>query len=70
MQYSYVKGLDKKVSKMVFGTATPLLFAAVAPNATKADEDAAFALLDNVFAHGINTFDCAYGQMDAGKRQP
>ena len=69
MQYSYVKGLDKKVSKMVFGTATPLLFTAVAPGATKADEDAAFALLDNVFAHGINTFDCAshYGEEIMGR---
>ncbi|MBQ6614479.1 MAG: aldo/keto reductase [Clostridia bacterium] len=69
MHYSYVKGLDKKVSKMVFGTATPLLFTAVAPGATKADEDAAFALLDNVFAHGINTFDCAshYGEEIMGR---
>ena len=35
MKYSRIKGLDKDISKLVFGTATPKLFAAVAPDATK-----------------------------------
>lgn len=69
MQYFSINGLDKKISRMVFGTATPKLFAAVAPGATKQDEDAAFALLDTVFASGINTFDCAahYGEEIMGR---
>lgn len=64
MKYSTISGLDKKPSKLVFGTATPKLFAAVAPNATEADREAAFRLLDDVFQSGINTFDCAahYGE--------
>ena len=49
MQYIKIKGLEKDISRLVFGTATPKLFAAVAPNATKQDEEAAFALLDTVF---------------------
>ena len=69
MKYCNINGLDKKISRMVFGTATPKLFAAVAPDATKQDEDAAFALLDTVFAAGINTFDCAahYGEEILGR---
>ncbi len=69
MKYSKIKGLDKDVSKLVFGTATPKLFAAVAPDATKQDEDAAFTLLDEIFASGINTFDCAahYGEEIMGR---
>ncbi len=69
MKYSRIKGLNKDISKLVFGTATPKLFAAVAPNATKEDEEAAFELLDEVFASGINTFDCAahYGEEIMGK---
>ena len=45
MKYSRIKGLDKDISKLVFGTATPKLFAAVAPDATNQDEDVAFTLL-------------------------
>ncbi len=69
MQYEKLAGLDKKVSKMVFGTATPLLFAAVAPNAGKTEEDKAFKLLDTVYGAGINTFDCAahYGEEILGR---
>ena len=32
MKYSRINGLDKEISKLVFGTATPALFAAVAPS--------------------------------------
>ena len=69
MKYSRIKGLDKGISKLVFGTATPKLFAAVAPNATKQDEEAAFKLLDEIYDAGINTFDCAahYGEEIMGK---
>ena len=69
MKYTKVKGLDKEISSLVFGTATPKLFAAVAPGAGKQDEDAAFALLDAVFAAGVNTFDCAahYGEEIMGR---
>jgi len=69
MKYSKIKGLDKEISKLVFGTATPKLFAAVAENATKADEDAAFELLDEMYESGINAFDCAahYGEEIMGR---
>lgn len=69
MEYIKVKGLEKNISRLVFGTATPKLFAAVAPEATKQDEEAAFELLDTVFAAGINTFDCAahYGEVIMGR---
>lgn len=69
MKYSKIKGLDKDISKLVFGTATPKLFAAVAPQATAQDEDAAFELLDEIFASGINAYDCAahYGEEIMGR---
>ncbi len=64
MKYARIEGLNKDISKLVFGTATPKLFAAVAPNAGKEAVDEAFALLDQVYANGIRTFDCAahYGE--------
>ncbi len=69
MEYIEIKGLNKKASRMVFGTATPLLFAAVAKDATQADKEKAFKLLDDVFAAGINAFDCAahYGEQIMGE---
>ncbi len=60
MKYSKINGLSKDISKLVFGTATPKLFAAVAPNATKHDVNKAYELLDKVYALGVNTFDCAH----------
>lgn len=69
MKYSKINGLDKDISRLVFGTATPKLFAAVASDATKQDENAAFELLDEIFASGINAFDCAahYGEEILGR---
>lgn len=69
MKYIKINGLEKQVSRIVFGTANKKLFSAVAPNATKQDEQAAFELLDMVFASGINTFDCAahYGEEIMGR---
>ena len=66
MKYTNICGME--ISKLVFGTATPKLFAAVAENATKEDKNAAFELLDDVYAAGINTFDCAahYGEVIMG----
>lgn len=69
MIYTKLDGLNKKLSKMVFGTATPQLFAAVAEGATAEDKEKAFKLLDDVFSAGINTFDCAahYGEEIMGE---
>ena len=69
MKYSKIKGLEKNISKLVFGTATPKHFAAVAKDASEADKKAAFDLLDSVFASGVNTFDCAshYGEEIMGQ---
>ncbi len=68
MKYSYIPGLSKKVSKLVFGTATPKLFKAVSPDATQNDIEEAYKLLDTVYEKGINTFDCAahYGEVILG----
>ena len=67
MKYSNICGME--ISKLVFGTATPKLFAAVAENATNNDKNAAFELLDRVFEAGINTYDCAahYGEVIMGE---
>lgn len=69
MKYSHIDGLDKPISKIVFGTATPKLFAATAEDASYNDKQAAFSLLDEVFSLGINTFDCAahYGEEILGE---
>ena len=69
MKYSRIKGLDKDISKLVFGTATPKLFAAVATGAGKKEENEAFELLDEIFSAGINAFDCAshYGEEIMGR---
>ncbi len=70
MKYSKIKNFDKPISKLVFGTATPKLFAAVDEETCgKAAEDAAFELLDSVIKNGINTFDCAahYGEEIMGR---
>ncbi|MBQ8813532.1 MAG: aldo/keto reductase [Lachnospiraceae bacterium] len=69
MKYRKIEGLDKDISKLVFGTATPKLFAAVAENSGDAEKRAAYELLDEVYASGINTFDCAshYGEEITGQ---
>lgn len=68
MKYKQINGVGQ-VSKLVFGTATPALFAAVAEGATHTDKKKAFALLDEVSRAGINTFDCAahYGEEIMGE---
>lgn len=69
MKYLHINGIDKPISRIAFGTATPALFAAVAPSASDEDVEKAFALLDQVFDAGINTFDCSahYGEEILGK---
>ena len=57
MQYSELAG--KPVSKLVFGTANPKLFAATADGASEQEKQAAFSLLDDFYNAGVNTFDCA-----------
>lgn len=61
--------LNIDVSRLVFGTATPALFAAVADGAGEAEEKIAFEILDSVYDAGVNTFDCAahYGEEILGR---
>ncbi len=69
MKYGRIAGLEKQVSKLVFGTATPKLFAAVSEQAGSREKEEAFALLDMVYGEGIQTFDCAahYGEEIMGE---
>ncbi len=71
MNYKTIPYVDKKISPIVFGTATPALFDAI--DTSRSDiEDCrlkAFELLDNVFEAGINCFDCSdhYGEEILGE---
>ncbi|MFI3238058.1 MAG: aldo/keto reductase [Lachnospiraceae bacterium] len=49
MKYGNVKGLDKKVSRLVFGT----------PHLREDRKEEGYCLLDDIYALGINTFDTA-----------
>lgn len=68
MKYCKINGLNKEVSKLVFGTATKKLFAAVEKDAGEKELNEAYSLLDLVYKAGINTFDCAahYGEKILG----
>lgn len=74
MQYIPVEGVHTPVSRIVFGTATPKLFAAFrSVHGNAPDFDArlndAFTLLDGMYEMGINCFDCAnhYGEEPLGE---
>ena len=71
MKYKQLPEVKKPISTLVFGTATPKLFAAVDRNRPDIEtcRQEAFALLDAVFAAGINCFDCAghYGEEILGE---
>ena len=74
MNYGHIDGVDRPVSRIVFGTATPILFGAFRSVYEQAPDfqarlDAAFQLLDGVFAQGVNCFDCAdhYGEEPLGE---
>ena len=57
MTTGIIQGIDRPVSRIFFGTATPPVMT---------DEDGAEALLDRVLAAGVTAFDCArsYGQAE------
>lgn len=74
MKYGNVEYVDRPISRIVFGTATPVMFAAFRSVYGEAPDfrerlDAAFALLDDVYAEGVNCFDIAdhYGEEPLGE---
>lgn len=74
MLYGSVKGVRNPVSRIVFGTAMPTMFNAfrsVYGESPDFDErlNAAFRLLDDMYAEGVNCFDCAdhYGEEPLGE---
>ena len=71
MDYEKIPYVDKQISPIVFGTATPALFAAIDKSRADLEEcrQKAFGLMDDVFAAGINCFDCSdhYGEEILGE---
>ena len=74
MEYGRIESVSKPISRVVFGTATPTLFNAFrSVYGEAADFDsrlsAAFQLLDDMYAEGVNCFDCAdhYGEEPLGE---
>ena len=74
MLYGSLPHVKKPISRLVFGTATPKMFAAfrsVYGDAPDFDQRlaAAFALLDDMYAEGVNCFDCSdhYGEEPLGE---
>ena len=74
MNYGHIDRVDKPVSRIVFGTANPVLFTAFRSVYGESPDfkerlDAAFALLDGVYAEGVNCFDSAdhYGEEPLGE---
>ncbi len=74
MQYGTIPGVERPVSRILFGTATPILFNAFRSVYGEAPDfpqrlNAAFDLLDTMYALGINAFDCAdhYGEEPLGE---
>ncbi|MBE5774205.1 MAG: aldo/keto reductase [Clostridiales bacterium] len=74
MEYGKLKYVERPVSRLIFGTAIPELFAAM--RSLHGDEpdfikklDRAFELLDAAYDLGIQTFDCAnhYGEEPLGE---
>ena len=71
MNYKKIPYVEKNISPIVFGTATGILFDAIEKEHpdVEARRQKAFKLLDNVFAAGINCFDCSahYGEEILGE---
>ena len=74
MNYGRIDHVDKPVSRIVFGTATPKMFAAFRSVYEDAPDfpqrlEAAFELLDAAREAGINCFDCSdhYGEEPLGE---
>ena len=74
MQYGKIHHINKPVSRIVFGTATPKLFAAFRSVYGDSPDfqmrlNTAFQLLDDMYATGVNCFDCSdhYGEEPLGE---
>lgn len=74
MNYGTVKGVDKPISRIVFGTAMPKMFAAFRSVYGESPDfgdrlNTAFEILDAAYAEGINCVDCAdhYGEEPVGE---
>lgn len=74
MLYGSIPHVKKAVSRIVFGTATPKMFAAFRSIYGDAPDfqdrlNAAFGLLDDMYAEGVNCFDCSdhYGEEPLGE---
>ena len=74
MNYGHIDGVSRPISRIVYGTANPVLFGAFRSVYEAAPDfgdrlEAAFGLLDGVFAQGVNCFDCAdhYGEEPLGE---
>lgn len=74
MLYGSIPQVKKPVSRIVFGTSYPKMFAAFRSVYGEAPDfndrlNAAFELLDGVYAQGVNCFDCAdhYGEEPLGE---
>lgn len=74
MLYGVIPHVDKPVSRLVFGTAMPTMFNAFRSVYGEAEDwqqriDAAFTLLDDMYAEGVNCFDCSdhYGEEPLGE---
>jgi len=74
MKYGSIEHVNKPVSRIVYGTATPKMFAAFRSVYADAPDFAerlqtAFDVLDGVYAQGVNCFDCSdhYGEEPLGE---
>ena len=74
MNYGRIDHVSKPISRIVFGTATPKMFAAFRSVYGDAPDfqdrlNAAFQLLDDMHAEGVNCFDCSdhYGEEPLGE---
>jgi len=74
MEYGHIDQVSKPVSRIVFGTATPKLFAAFRSVYGESPDfprrlEAALRLLDDMYAEGVNCFDSSdhYGEEPLGE---
>ena len=74
MEYGNIAHVGKPISRLVYGTAMPVMFGAFrsvygeAPDFSQRLETA-FGLLDGIYAEGVNCFDCSdhYGEEPLGE---
>ena len=74
MEYGTIAHVTRPISRLVFGTAMPVMFNAFRSVYGEAPDfpqrlEAAFRLLDGMYAEGVNCFDCAdhYGEEPLGE---